>query len=578
MAKSTLTTVIWFIFIAVSGTAPVISADPISTLDLVAGDVAVCLEVPELDRAWTRLESDGLIKRLRRLPPFQRFLESQGVRHWQAVEEHVTRQTGSSLSSQLRALFAKSLVVAIHVPATGEPRGILLGEARDADAVQSALSTWNRLEPNGEMTVKSYRNQKYYERKRDQNTKDRAFIVSFDRWFAVSDQEELIQEVIDRHTLLKGEVENSRRGQKLPDSLRESSSFQQNRNRLKTDGVAYVHINARAWDRGLEEAGPIAELWKRVTVVSACLRVELGIVCETVLELDPSRMDSNWSKIVSTAGEPSTWMSRIPGDALFAVAGRLELAPVIQFLLRQVASNDLAELEKLKRVSQSLFGGYDVFETVLPALTRDFGGFITVRTAFKQNQFPLDGALGFALSSPGESELLSEIDHGLSSGLQLIALFMSAEGDAAVTIRRTDSQQTQIRALSPSAVLPIAFGRHQRNLVVAGSEDRLRSELASLDQTAENRRLSAHRERFFSGMNQLIWFDVGHTRDVLDQRGSELAVAFARGSIEDETNLKNGFQQIRPLLALVDSVFISGKIESDHIRFVVGGAIDSNRN
>ena len=68
------------------------AAELTSALDLVTNDVAFCLEVPQLQENWDRLESGPVMARLRAFPPFQRLLESPGFRHWQLVEEHDAHQ------------------------------------------------------------------------------------------------------------------------------------------------------------------------------------------------------------------------------------------------------------------------------------------------------------------------------------------------------------------------------------------------------------------------------------------------------------------------------------------------------
>ena len=556
------------------------AAELTSALDLVTNDVAFCLEVPQLQENWDRLESGPVMARLRAFPPFQRLLESPGFRHWQLVEEHVAHHTGSRLSSQLRAVFAKSLVLAIYVPPTGEPRGILFGEAKDAAAIQTAMATWTRLEPRGVVTNKRHHGQLYYQRKRETNAKESAFIAIHDRWFAISDHELMIHDVIDRFVSL-----TTANSSPMPvSSLSQSQAYLHNRLQrlpLRGDGIAFVHINARPWDRGLEESAQgsndpiqLAEIWKHVTSVNACLRVQQGIVCEAIVEIDPARLSPEWPQLVATAAEKSTWIPRIPADALLAVAGRLEIAPLIRFLLDQMPAHDKAELTKIRRIAQSLFGGDDVLQSIVPKLARDFGGFVTTRRDETRNQVTLDGAIGFTWNDSS----IDPIDGGLNSVFSALAAYLSVSGRDIVTVERRLSNGLLTRSLSDTTPFPVAFGISPglpNNLVIAGSQKRLLQTLRADKEPTTQSRFSDHSQQFFDGMNQLIWLDTARVSDVMQQNGADLARLFAPDSTDEATRISKRFEQIRPYLGLIDSLFIAARIESDHLHLVFGGALDS---
>ena len=113
--------IVWVVFGAATMT---FAADPLSALDLVSSDAAFCLEIPNLEETFSKLESSPLMDRLRSFPPSQHFFESPGIQRWRTIEEQIASQSGQNLTGQLRNLFAKSLVLAMYVPAEGTPQGI----------------------------------------------------------------------------------------------------------------------------------------------------------------------------------------------------------------------------------------------------------------------------------------------------------------------------------------------------------------------------------------------------------------------------------------------------------------------
>ena len=578
MFKCFLTQMLSLFLVVSVGMTNSFGAEVPTAVDLVTADVAFCLEVTGLEETWTRFEAGPYMDRLRTFPPFQRLLESGSFHQWQAVEEHVARQTGTKLSSQLRALFGRSLVLAVYVPQTGNPRGILIGEAIDEAAVQTALATWSKLDPSAVLTRKLHHGHGYLQRKKQAPSTEIAFIAITDRWFAISDNEFLIQDVIDRFVSLTSETSQSR----TTDSLAASPRFIQNRRRLKTDVAAYLHINARPWDRGLEEASQspndpinIAEVWKRVNSVSACLRLDQGIVCDAVVDLETSPLPEEWKKLVATAAGSSSWVHRIPAESLLAISGRIELAPVLRHVFNQIPAKDQAELMKIRRIVQSQFGGKDLLDTILPTLARDFGGFITTRTDKQTNKVALDGALGFSLGSLSDQEMLNDLDHGLDSGLSLLAAYHSVEGNQIVTVQREQTEAMQFRWLSATAPFPIAYGIKGSNLMIAGSKEQLKQAFQSLDQPVDPSRLTDHKGRFFSDANQLIWLDMACIRQTLEKSGPDIAQIFAPNSANEASRLAQRFEHARHYLQLVDSLFIAGRIESDHLRITFGGGLDT---
>ena len=216
----------------------------------------------------------------------------------------------------------------------------------------------------------------------------------------------------------------------------------------------------------------------------------------------------------------------------------------------------------------------DLLDTILPVLGRDFGGFVATRVNKQTNKVALDGALGFSLCSPSDQEMLSDIDHGLDSGLSLLAAYHSVEGQQIVTVQRNQSEAIRLRSLSATAPFPIAYGIKGTNLVIAGSRDRLEKTLESLDEPVNSSRLVDHSNRFFADANQLIWLDMARIRQVLEQSGPDIAQIFAPNSANEASRLTQRFEHARHYLQLVDSLFIAGRIESDHIRITFGGGLD----
>jgi hypothetical protein len=485
----------------------------------------------------------------------------------------VARLTGQKLSAQLRALFGRSLVLAIEVPVTGRPRGVLIGEAIDASAVETALATLIKLEPHEIVTQKTFHAVRYQQRKKQVNATESTFLVTSGRWVAVSDTESLVQDVIDRFV----RVTSSAARPTAAGTLSQSAAYSRNRQRFAGQKAAHLYVNARAWDRALEATphngkDPInpSEVWKHVSAVSAALQIDDGLVCDAVVELDTSRLPSGWSQFVALSASEPSWARRVPADALLAVSGHLELTPLVQFFLKQVPNHDLAELDKNRRIAESILGGNELLTAVLPALGRNFCGHLLLRKDDSANSTKVEGAVAFTMSASEDAKLLPGITQGLETSLNLLAAFFSAKGPDVVTVQTEHSNSRQLQWLSAAAPIPVAFGQRGNMLVAGSSKDRVLASFDLREKGNERSRLVDHAQRYFPHANQLIWLDASQIRQVLDRDGADIARFFNHGSSAESTRLEH----IHQLSGLVDSLFIAGRIESDHLRVTFGGGLD----
>ena len=573
MGKWMLTRLVEFLLIVFGGATMSLAAETLAALDLVSSDVAFCLEIPRLNETWTALEHSPLMDRVRAFPPYQRFFESPGFSRWKSIDDHVAKTSGQRISAQLRALFAKSLVLAVYVPPSGDPQGILIGEAYDKDAVQTAFVTWNGLEPKQITTERYHNGHRYYRRLRQADANEQLFLARSERWFAISDQESLIHDVIDR--FVAATSTNDVTPNPVETSLRRSDSFVENRNQLKENSAAYVHINARPWDRILAECpydvkDPIrpADVWKYVSTVSSALRFDRGIVCDSIIELDESKLASEWTQFVTTASNTPTWNGPVSSDAFFAFSAHLEIAPVLQAILNQVRTEDLVEFGRLRRIAKSLFGGNDLIDVVLPAIARNASGFLLARMDDVAHRFAFDGMIRVSLSPAEHRTFRLDVDRGIETGLSLLAAYFSAEQSEVVTLEREQSDSVQYLWLSESAPFPVAVGIKDQTIAIGRSKEVLQRSLDSHDTDNSNTRLTQDSGRYFPDANQVIWIDVIKVRNLIEKHGASIAKLLEPGSTE--------FDHIRPALQLLDSAFAAVRVESNRIRVTLGGGLEGN--
>lgn len=563
------------LFLTVGTTLPIVAAEPLSALDLISADAALILEIPNLNETWNSLQGSPILDRLSQFPASQRFLQGRSIETWRQVDAYIRATANESLTERFRDLFAKSMVFALYATPDGNLQGIMVGEAADEKAIEIAFDTWNQIEPRSVTTNKSHRGIRYYERKRRPDQASSLYFARSRRWFALTDREVLIQDVVSRFVAL-----TSRDKPKPEGSILTSPSFVVNRNRLHAKHAAYLHINARAWDQILEGTSPAeakagaentVSIWKHVDSIGMALRFDDGVVIDSSIQLTANNPPRGWSKVVTTAAATTDYQGLIPPDAMVAMSSHLEVKSFLPLIVNQFQSGNTTEFTKIRRVAKSLFGGQDLFDNVLPALARNCFGYAFIRPNERSKQLVVDGMIRAKLETDQNSNLLIDISQGLETTLTMMGAYFSSTSDETTLVKHEHTGAGQLHWLTETAAYPFGFGVHDQTLIVAGSEKILRQSLTPKPSDSHGSRLAEHSRRYFPTANQLFWFDTAEARRLSGLYGADFANLFDVLS----TNETKGFALIEPWLKVVDSLFIAGRIEPDHVRVTFGGGLDS---
>ena len=580
-------------FLSVVGSAGWVTAE-VSPLDLVGESAALCLEVPRLEETWKRIQHSRMAERVKAFPPYDRFVSGPGFQQWMLIEKYVAQATGQRLSEQLLGLCADSLVIAVYLPDGAKPQGIAIARARDSASLRQAVDAWGKLEPQHVDQTRQHRGQTYIQRAKSAGSKEVLYYTVVDRTLALSDQEALVRQAIDLQQAAAARAESREPTGAADRSLRESPLYRTARARLNDDSVAFLHVNARAWDKALregakdDEAGAIAVLkvWQHVSTLAGSLRFDEGLALDLVAELDRERLPKGWTQFVQSSKATTGWADRIPNDALLAIAGRVDVRPLVQMWLAAMADAKSDDFVRGRRVLRSLLAGRDLFDDVLPGVMSD----VLIHASVQKDvvvgtaPFELLGVLTWkpeaaATSSTEHPPLASSLDNALQFGLNFMAGHLAHElPESNVVVGSETTGATTIRWLKGLAPWEPAYGIEAQRLIVSSSRAKLSREMAAADTiSAEPRipsRLTRHEQRFFAATTQLVWFDSAQNRQALATHSDWIATTLAQRSPESKPKIASRLSHLGEVLQLFDSAFLAGSLSSDHVRVVFGGAID----
>ena len=579
-------------FASVIGTAGLRAAE-VSPLDLVGESAALCLEVPRLGETWQRIEHSRMAERVRAFAPFVRFVRGPGFQQWTQIEKYVTQATGQPLSEQLLGLCADSLVIAVYLPDGAKPQGVAIARARDSAALRQAVDAWGKLEPQHVDKSLQHRGQTYIQRAKSAGSKEVLYYFVVERTLVLSDQEALVRQAIEFQLAAAARAESREPTVAVVRTLRESPLYRTARARLRDDSAAFLHVDARAWDKALQEgakndpgAVPVLKVWRHVSALAGSLRFDEGVALDVVAEFDREHLPSSWTKFVKSSQTTTGWADRIPTDALLAIAGRVDVRPLVQMWLAATPDAKTDDFARGRRVLRSLLAGRDLFDDVLPSVLSD----VAIHASAQQDvavgaaPFELLGVLTWkpeveAASSTDHPRLASSLDNALQFGLNFLAGYLAHElPESSVIVGSETTGETTIRRLRGLSLWEPTYGIEAQRLIVSSSRAKLKRGLADATSNSpaagRSSRLAKHEQRFFSAMTQLIWFDSVQARQALARHSDWLATTLAQRSPESKPQIALRLSHLGEALQLFDAAFLAGSLSDDHVRVVIGGALD----
>jgi hypothetical protein len=90
----------------------------------------------------------------------------------------------------------------------------------------------------------------------------------------------------------------------------------------------------------------------------------------------------------------------------------------------------------------------------------------------------------------------------------------------------------------------------------------------------ENLRLKTAERRYFAKTSQLIWLDAVRLRELFVRHGQWISGQIAPASSETRERVQTHLGRACEVLKLFDAAFIAAKFDEDHVRLVVGAALD----
>jgi hypothetical protein len=375
MRRTTSFVAVLFGFLAGLGLAPACAQTPCDELvRLVPDDVGICLVVRDL-RGHVRAVLDSpFADLLRRSPIAVAVRAGPESRKLEEAERYFRDHFQVDWARLLDDVFGDAVVLAFWPGPPGQAdqeRGLVLLRARDPDLLarlQDRLAEVMKQAGNGVTVAPRTHRDVVYTAWND--GKKASFVYRSGGLLAVTHQEELLQQLIDR--------------QRSP--AQGATALERQLRRLGlADALAALWFNPRAFDPEIEQKtaqAPGVDEAARRNILAHWKALEGAALAANVRERE---LEIEWAFLVHEAqlpdaarlffrtGRPSELWQRFPEHALLTVAGRVDMSAVAE-LVRHFLGEPArrAVQDALDRYGQGSLGR-DVVKEVFPGLGPDWG-------------------------------------------------------------------------------------------------------------------------------------------------------------------------------------------------------------
>jgi hypothetical protein len=491
----------WLLFhfvILISMTSVVIAKD-LELLDLVHSDVGICAEINDLENKFDEIKDSQIVNRFCKSLIYQEWRSSQEYMKVKKGREKIESIADRSINKLVADLFGKSTIIAFF-PEDNNWDALLLTEAKDEETLKELINIWietgshetEELDFEGNMYHRRFRTDK------DGSIVGCVYYIQHGRYFALSDSESRIQDVMNLYTIAGNEGVDSENFKRI--SLGYSEKYLSAKNSLSADCLATVYLNPEKIkhliDRHLQNSKDFSSLlktWNNLKSGIMGIRVDKNsfAVNMSLIQKEDSTATPDKEFVNRMQGE-SSFLSKVPQNALLAISGKIHLKNLESLVTELIENNkgsddsknhdEKKDLENVRQVSRGLLLGLDLFDDLLPALKPDWGAYLVLKEKPDLKTFPVDGLIAFELpendtvvKNGGRISLKGAIDNGFNTGLNLLAAFYNSEKSGQPAVVRTEQSNASLLRWIDSiySYLP-SYGLNQQDLVIASHPDLIR--------------------------------------------------------------------------------------------------------
>jgi hypothetical protein len=448
-------------------------------LRLVPENVSFCLVLTDLRGHGQAFVDSPFVKQFRDSPLGAKLLDAPETKSLGALDDYLQSYLHVSAVQLRDEILGDALVLAYRQGPEGksdQDQGLILVKARDGKLLAELVQRLNDVQTKSgdlkELEERSFQGSKYYRRVEEKSS---SYYYLHGQILAFAPHEQILQELIGLdHKAAPGEEPPLARHLRL----------------LGVDKpLAALWLNPRAFDAELEkkaaeagtaEAAALKNLllyWKALDGLALSFDVQKDFELAVAARVEVEKLPASARRFLQTAAEPTDLWNTIPDNALLALAGRVDVAALLEVL----GEFSTEEARKTLRSSLESLGAaleQEVQRDLLAQLGPDGGLFVTPPADGSKDWFPQVTGVLRVRGAAGPNSAEEAVKKTLNF-LAMAAVFGgNKENPGRISLKTVTHDKTDIKYLVnqidfPPGLQP-AFGFKEGYLVLASSPETVR--------------------------------------------------------------------------------------------------------
>ena len=565
-----------------------------SLATLIPEDAGLCIEVDDLAHHGRRFLASDLYNRLQRFEPIRELFQD-GQMSLLKIGEDLAGQLEMPPAELVDGLFGQRAAFGVWprtITETNVRSGLLLFEVRDQELLRRALESVSEAQRQAGSIVAESRtkhNDETYEvrifGRPESDTK--VYFAALGKIGVVTGCDQIMQQVLQ----LKSQSTAIPAG-----SLAATEAYRAGMTRLKPTAAVKLFVNPRPWDELMRaELDRQDDAGETKFVMQALVQAWLvsdywvssgefggGVAIESYLHFNPDDLPEPLDQISLGLTGPAEFLKRVPQDAIFAFAGRIDIGNLARMFLEAGDEASLQQLDEMRDFGRGLLMGLDLFDDVLTSLGPDVGMFLLPANADAERpglNFVAGARMQLRPEGDDRPEVAEALPGGARSMMAVASTFLNnrrRRGDEPVRIKVTEVGETKITSLANLDLLPrqveASYALFDDYFLFGTSPEGIRKtiELEEGVSLTHSPRLRTLVGPSLSDPSQMLYIDCAPFREFMHSNRDlfTMAISMSRGVEHDMA--RRALSEIEQWLDLADTIVMASRVDDQGLSVSLG--------
>lgn len=563
-----------------------------SLAQLVPADAGLYIEFDDLANHARKFLDGGFYQRLVELPPLAAWRESNQL-PLDKIADSLSRQLGITSEEFWQKLLNRKAAMAVWPGSETPEAGLFLLEAADQELLERAMAALadahRRAGDLADEGENEHAGSKYRVRVLERGENDLSiYVATLGPIGVLTGSERVMHQVLELHAQQDSEAKD----------LATTEAFRTGSTHWKSAAAVKLFVNPRGFDEqmaaeleraddaAITDAGPpfvrqaIVAAWGASDYWVTSVEVGPRVAVDSYFHLDRTRVPGPLRQVIDSLRGDAGFLERVPSDAFFAFAGRVNLGHLSELFL---AGGDTENFDEVRDMARGLLLGLDLFDDVLTSLGPNLGAYLASHEVDGISEPQLDLVLGVEVQPREEGDDRPEAGAALKSGLRtamaLGANFMNqgrSEDEPQAKIANVEVEGVRLTTLEGASGLPggmmATYGFVDEYLLFGSSVDAVSRSLS--DQGTSSLAASPEVAQVLGdGMSppsQVLFIRCDEFREFLESSRGFFAnvVSMTRGL--DRETTRRSLDQLADVLQLAETIAVAARFDDTGLHVSIG--------